>query len=99
MRIKLIASGAAIALAATIGAASADEQFNTLDGITAQAMNAQEMGVVVGMDNLAIDVSGLTGGTASPSPPTAQPVGRHNPGATSNGVRTFVTATGPGGNH
>ena len=48
MRIKLFAAGAAIALAATIGSASAADQFSTLEGIAAEAMTAQEMGKVVG---------------------------------------------------
>ncbi len=48
MRIKLFAAGAAIALAATIGSASAAVQFSTLEGIAAQTMTQQEMGKVVG---------------------------------------------------
>ena len=50
MRIKLFAAGAAIALAATIGSASAADQFSTLGGIAAEAMAPQEMGAVTGAD-------------------------------------------------
>ena len=35
MQIKLLVSAAAIALAAGVGSASADENFGTLDGISA----------------------------------------------------------------
>ncbi len=43
MQIKSIVAGAAIALAATVGSASAADQFATLDGVTAEPMNAGEM--------------------------------------------------------
>ena len=46
MQIKSILAGAAIALAASVGSASAAEQLSTLEGITAQAMTPQELGVV-----------------------------------------------------
>ena len=97
MHIKSILSAAAIALAATIGSASAADQFSTLDGIAAQAMTPQEMGVVRGQDTLAVVPLHAVDGRASL--PTAQPVGRHDFGANMNGVRTFADATGPGGNH
>jgi hypothetical protein len=48
MGIKLFSAGAAIALAATIGTASAAEQFSTIEGIAAQRMTQLEMGKVVG---------------------------------------------------
>ncbi len=48
MRIKAIVSGAAIALATTIGSASAADQFATITGVEAQAMTNQEMEVVRG---------------------------------------------------
>lgn len=48
MRIKLVAAGAAIALAATIGTAYAAEQFTTLDGIPAATMSAGDMAAVRG---------------------------------------------------
>ena len=54
MHIKSILSAAAIALAATIGSASAADQFSTLDGIAAQAMTPQEMGVVIGTGILTV---------------------------------------------
>lgn len=48
MHIRSILAGAAIALAASVGLASAAEQFSTLEGISADVMTPQEMGVVVG---------------------------------------------------
>ncbi len=48
MHIKSIAAGAAIALAATVGSASAGDQFTTLGGVTAEPMNAGEMAAVTG---------------------------------------------------
>ena len=48
MHIKSIVAGAAIALASTVGAASAADQFPTLVGIMAQPMNAAEMDQVRG---------------------------------------------------
>ena len=46
MRIKTIVAGAAIALAATIGSATAADQFATLEGIAAEAMAPRAMGEV-----------------------------------------------------
>ena len=48
MHIKSILAGATIALAATIGSASAADQFATLGGIPAASMSAGEMAVVRG---------------------------------------------------
>ncbi|MCH8921470.1 MAG: hypothetical protein IIA23_12325, partial [Chloroflexi bacterium] len=48
MHIKSIVAGAAIALAATVGTASAADQFATLDGMAAQPLTAEEMAGVVG---------------------------------------------------
>ncbi len=48
MHIKLLISAAAIALIAGLGTASAAEQFNTLEGISAEFMSAGDMGAVVG---------------------------------------------------
>ena len=48
MRIKLFVSAAGIALAATIGSASAADQFSTLDGVPAASMSAGEMAAVRG---------------------------------------------------
>ena len=45
---KSILATAAIALAATIGSASAGEQFTTLDGVTAVAMSSGELATVKG---------------------------------------------------
>ena len=48
MLTKSILAGAAIALAATIGSASAGEQFTTLEGVTAVAMSSTDLDAVVG---------------------------------------------------
>ena len=50
MHIKSIVAGAAIALASSLGSASAAEPFSTLEGIAAEMMTSQEMGGVRGMD-------------------------------------------------
>ncbi len=48
MLTKSILATAAIALAATIGSASAGEQFTTLEGVTAVAMSSSELHGVTG---------------------------------------------------
>ena len=64
MRIKSILAGAAFALAATVGTASAADEFMTLDGVTADVMAASELsatagaGIVIVVD-LDGEVSGL----------------------------------------
>ncbi len=58
MHIKTILAGAALALAATIGSASAAERFSTLDGVTAVAMSSGEMDAVVGSAVHFIDPGG-----------------------------------------
>ena len=50
MHIKTIVAGAAIALAATIGSASAAEQFSTLKGIPAVAMAPAEADAIRGLN-------------------------------------------------
>ena len=66
MRIKLIASAAAIALAATISSASAAEQFTTLDGVSAATMSAGEMAVVRGQAMHDLHVHRPAGAGGSP---------------------------------
>ena len=51
MQIKSILAGAAIALVAGVGTASADEEFATLSGISADVMSAGELAAVVGADH------------------------------------------------
>ncbi len=58
MQIKLIVSAAALALAAGLGSASAADRFTALEGITAEPLNAVELGRVRGTN---IDLSGLDG--------------------------------------
>ncbi len=53
MHIKSIVAGAAIALAATIGSASAADQFATLAGITAEPIPEAELAKVIGSGVLA----------------------------------------------
>jgi len=48
MLTKTILTATAIALAATIGSASAGEQFTTLEGVTAVAMSSSELHGVTG---------------------------------------------------
>jgi hypothetical protein len=48
MQIKTIVTAAAIALAATIGSASAADQFSAIEGIPAEFMSAGDMDAVVG---------------------------------------------------
>ncbi len=101
MQIKSIVAGAAIALAASVGSASAADQYSTLEGIAAQAMTPQEMGAVVGAHQLEvtppanIHAFGKAGGAAGGvvSPPRS-PSGGGRPGGevtiTINPVVTFI---------
>ncbi len=58
MQIKSSLAGAAIAVAATLGTASAADQFTALAGVEAQAMSSHEMEVVVGSHFLTITPPG-----------------------------------------
>ena len=66
MHIKHLISAAAVALVAGIGAASAAEQFTTLDGFESQAMTPQEMGAVVATAGLQVFLPTPASGSASP---------------------------------
>ncbi len=68
MRIKLFAAGAAIALAATIGSASAADQFSTLEGIAVDALTPQEMRAVAGADDLTVRLPFSVGGAPDATP-------------------------------
>ncbi len=48
MQIKLLVSAAAIALVAGVGSASADDEFETIEGLTADVITPQEMAMVIG---------------------------------------------------
>ena len=85
MQIKSILAAAAIALAASVGSASAAEQFSTLEGITAEALTPQEMGIVVGA-SLFVDPVG----TAAPG--TVNPLMAPGFNDTSIGNQTFAPA-------
>ena len=63
MHIKSILAGVALALAATLGSASAADPFTTLDGIPAATMSAAEMAAVSGLalHDLHIHAPGATG--------------------------------------
>ncbi len=50
MHIKSIVAGAAIALAAATGPASAGDEFSTLGGVSAESLSSVEMAAVVGAD-------------------------------------------------
>ena len=56
MRTKSFLTASAIALAATIGSASAAEQFATLEGVTAEALSTQAMGEIKGQLVLKINL-------------------------------------------
>ena len=69
MRIKAIVSGAAIAVAAIIGSASAADEFAILDGLPADVMSATALSSTVGADlTIGIEFDGL------PAPPAVSPV-------------------------
>lgn len=59
MQIKSILTGAAVALAATVGSASAGDEFATLRGVAADPLMAAEMAQVRGMGNLEFVIDGL----------------------------------------
>ncbi len=65
MRIKLIAAGAAIALAAAVGSAYASDKFPTLEGVSAQPMSSAELdsvrGTTIGQLNFSCTVVGCAG--------------------------------------
>ena len=66
MRIKTLVSAIAIALAASVGAASAADQFATLEGIAADALTPQEMGVVFRAAAVKLNVN-LPGSAVGPT--------------------------------
>ena len=66
MQIKSILAAAAIALAASVGSASAADPFTTLEGVQAQPMNAAAMEAVRG--RVAIVSNALTIGAGGAPP-------------------------------
>ena len=70
MHIKSILASAAIALAATIGTASAAEQFSALKGVSAVVMAPQDMAEVVGGNQDGLHLR-FTSGAPGPSPVVA----------------------------
>ena len=62
MQIKSIVAGAAIALVAAVGSASAADLFATLDGVSAESLSSVEMAAVVGTDISLIVNSGVVVG-------------------------------------
>ena len=59
MYIKSILAAAAIALIATIGSASAADEFMTLDGVTADVMAASELSATAGAGiAIVVDLNG-----------------------------------------
>lgn len=67
MQIKLLVSAAAIAMAATIGSASAADRFFIMEGIEAQSMTPLEAAAIFGTFTLA--VAPPVAGPANPPPP------------------------------
>ena len=80
MHIKSIVAGAALALAATIGSASAAEQFSTLKGLPAVAMAPAELAATRGMND---------GTLTTPAPGTVVIPGA---GATFRGAHAVLAA-------
>ena len=72
MRIKTIVSGVAVALAVSVGSAFAAEEFATLDGVTAEPMNAVELDQIKGSHVVLADPAGSMpfSGPQSPIPDT-----------------------------
>ena len=63
MQIKSILAGTALALAATIGSASAADEFMTLDGVTADMMTASELSATAGAGIvIVVDLDGNVSG-------------------------------------
>ncbi len=63
MKFKSILAGAAIALAATVGTASAADEFMTLDGVTADVMAASELSATAGAGIvIVVDLDGNVSG-------------------------------------
>ncbi len=63
MQIKSILAGTALALAATIGSASAADEFMTLDGVAADVMSATELSATVGAGIvIVVDLDGEVSG-------------------------------------
>ncbi len=63
MYIKSILAAAAIALIATIGSASAADEFMTLDGVAADVMSATELSATVGAGIvIVVDLDGEVSG-------------------------------------
>ena len=67
MQIKSIVAGAAIALAATIGSASAADQLSTLDGVSAQPMSSAELDSVRGGGTLHFILNLFACGCSAPT--------------------------------
>ena len=74
MQIKLIVSAAAIALAATVGSASAADRFDALEGIEAQAMTPLEIGAVIGGFDRVVVPPGPAVPTGGPMQPPDPPI-------------------------
>ena len=61
MQIKLIVSAAAIALAFSVGSASAAEKYTIIEGISTTVMSIEEMAATVGRAGLVIRPPGRGG--------------------------------------
>ena len=96
MHIKSILAGAAIALVAGVGSASAADQFSTLEGIAAEAMAPRAMGEVRGADHATLTVTpgGLSGDEFVPLPePDATDIFEGFPGPNIGRATTVGQAT------
>ena len=81
MHIKSIVAGTAIALAVSLGSASAADQFSALEGLAAEPLTPHEMGAIFGAANLVVDPAAVSGTLGFPfdvihQPDLNQPAGR-----------------------
>ena len=100
MRIKSIIPAVALALAATMGSASAAEQFTTLDGVPAATMSAGEMAAVQGQGAHSLFIHMTLPAGAMGTPPVL-----HGAGVSTDGINMMndpciglcVATVGPAG--
>ena len=81
MQIKSILAAAAIALAVTVGSASAADPFATLKGIPVEGLSTSAMAEVVGAAGITVKVNTVTIATNSTPPET---------------ITVEITVSGPG---
>ncbi len=95
MQIKSIVAAAAIALAASVGSASAGDEFGTLGGVSAESLSSVEMAAVVG-DHLFILIQPLSGPPQLfvDGPSTHEPLDGLENATTASGAVVSASGTG-----